>query len=219
MDIAKRTIKEQRIVDAAEKVFSTYGFKNTKMEEIAKEAGITKVTLYSYFQSKENLYLSITYRAFNLLIKAYEAIVEEYKEQPGIESAITMMEAFMDFCENNYLYSEAFLEYFAIIRSTSDGENTSKLTDAMQESLYFQKMQDIQFIPLKISSEQIQRGQKDGSIVNKQDPLFLSLHGWAMIIGHAKIMAASGSSSFFNIDLADMKRYNLKVGRMVLMSN
>jgi len=60
MNDAKRNAKENLIIDAAERVFSVVGFKNAKMENIAAEASITKVTLYSYFQSKENLYLALT---------------------------------------------------------------------------------------------------------------------------------------------------------------
>ena len=71
MNDAKRSAKENLIVDAAERVFSVVGFKNAKMENIATEAGITKVTLYSYFQSKENLYLALTYRGLQLLNDKY----------------------------------------------------------------------------------------------------------------------------------------------------
>ncbi len=60
----KRISKEEAIISAAEKVFGEVGYKNAKMEEVAAVAGITKVTLYSYFQSKENLYMAITLRGF-----------------------------------------------------------------------------------------------------------------------------------------------------------
>ncbi len=33
------------------------------MEDIALDAGITKVTLYSYFKSKDNLIMAVTYKA------------------------------------------------------------------------------------------------------------------------------------------------------------
>ena len=60
----KRISKEESIITAAEKVFSEVGYKNAKMEEVASVAGITKVTLYAYFQSKENFYMAITFRGF-----------------------------------------------------------------------------------------------------------------------------------------------------------
>ncbi|EOD01907.1 TetR/AcrR family transcriptional regulator [Caldisalinibacter kiritimatiensis] len=61
--------KEERrlsIINAAIKVFCEYGFHKSKMEDIAKEAGIGKGTIYEYFDSKKNLFqemiiFSITY--------------------------------------------------------------------------------------------------------------------------------------------------------------
>ena len=77
MKDSKRAIKEANIIEAAERVFAVVGFKNAKMEDIAAEAGITKVTLYSYFQSKENLYLAITYKSLQLLIDEFYRVIEK----------------------------------------------------------------------------------------------------------------------------------------------
>ncbi|MBW1973970.1 MAG: TetR/AcrR family transcriptional regulator [Deltaproteobacteria bacterium] len=46
----------ERILDAALKVFSTKGYYETKMDWIAREAGVGKGTLYRHFKSKEELY-------------------------------------------------------------------------------------------------------------------------------------------------------------------
>ena len=134
-----RNIKQDNIIDAAETVFSKKGFRNSKMEEISQEAGITKVTLYSYFQSKENLYLAITYRAVCSIIDAYEATIKEYADKTGLETSIALMKTFMNFCENNFLYSEALLDYFSLVRSTDAGTNKHKFTTALSESSYFKK--------------------------------------------------------------------------------
>ena len=45
MKNSKKSLKEAKIIEAAERVFNAVGFKNAKMEDIASEAGITKVTL------------------------------------------------------------------------------------------------------------------------------------------------------------------------------
>ena len=72
----KRNIKENSIIDAAEKVFSKQGFANTKMEDVAKALGMSKGTIYFYFNSKENLYMAITYRAFQALIEAFYIVLK-----------------------------------------------------------------------------------------------------------------------------------------------
>jgi len=48
--------KRQGFVDAAFQVFSEMGFEHASMSEIAARAGGSKATLYSYFQSKEEMF-------------------------------------------------------------------------------------------------------------------------------------------------------------------
>ena len=220
MNDAKRCAKENLIVDAAERVFSVVGFKNAKMENIATEAGITKVTLYSYFQSKENLYLALTYRGLQLLNDKYYQTIDQYKNSKGIDCVVALIETFMDFCSDNYLYSEALLDYFALVRSTSAGKNTAKLTVATKESIYYTKLFDIQNLPFKLTVKEIQRGQQDGSIISKIDPMVQTLHGWATVIGYAKVITASGdhATPLFNVNLDDVKKLNLGVARALLGS-
>lgn len=46
----------ERIVEAAQKVFSAKGYHNTRMEDIAEEVGVSKRTLYIYYENKEELF-------------------------------------------------------------------------------------------------------------------------------------------------------------------
>ena len=218
MNSSKKAEKESRIIEAAEKVFASVGFKNARMEDIAKECGITKVTLYSYFQSKENLYLAITYKALQLLNENYYRTIDEYKSKPGIDCTVALLKTFMDFCENNFLYSEALLDYFSLVRSTSSGKDQAKLTTATKESIYYMKLQDIHNLPFKLTAKEIERGVRDGSIKKDIDPMFSTLHGWTMVIGYVKVMAASGASTapIFHYSLEDLKEYNLKLARLLL---
>ena len=48
-------MKEEQIIKAAKGLFTKYGLKKVSMDEIASEAGVTKKTVYTYFQSKEEL--------------------------------------------------------------------------------------------------------------------------------------------------------------------
>ena len=51
--------KKKKIMDTAVEVFGEKGFKNSTISEIAKKAGVGDATIYEYFQSKEELLLSI----------------------------------------------------------------------------------------------------------------------------------------------------------------
>jgi len=51
-----KTEKQQKIFQAALKVFARYGFKKTTVEDVATEVGMTKSNLYFYVTSKRDLY-------------------------------------------------------------------------------------------------------------------------------------------------------------------
>lgn len=212
----KRLTKEAAIITAAEKVFSKYGYKNAKMEDVAKYAGITKVTLYSYFQSKENLYMALTYKGYQKLLNGYYQVIDKYKNKSGLIAYLALLDRFMDFSSENFLYNEALLNYFSTIRSG----NEQKLTDAIKDSIYFKKMQDVHNILFKLGAKEIIRGKEDGSILNKFDPMFLSLHAWSMIVGYSKVLVASGNreTSIFHIKMSNLKKITLQTAKLTLIS-
>ncbi|WP_330970248.1 TetR/AcrR family transcriptional regulator, partial [Lysobacter sp. A3-1-A15] len=51
-DLAKRAA----ILDAAKSMFTQYGFGGASMDQIAAEAGVSKLTVYSHFGDKETLF-------------------------------------------------------------------------------------------------------------------------------------------------------------------
>jgi TetR/AcrR family fatty acid metabolism transcriptional regulator len=62
--IDKRTI----ILDAALKTFVKRGYPETKVAEIASEAGVAEGTIYNYFQSKEALLLALFDEKWGMII-------------------------------------------------------------------------------------------------------------------------------------------------------
>ncbi|HMK54361.1 MAG TPA: TetR/AcrR family transcriptional regulator [Methanobacteriaceae archaeon] len=55
-----KDVVRSKITQAAFNVFSQKGYHDSKMDEIAKEAGLSKPTLYKYFNSKKDLLKSIS---------------------------------------------------------------------------------------------------------------------------------------------------------------
>ena len=47
------------ILNASKILFTEYGYKKVSMDEIAKEAHVTKKTVYTYFKDKEALLLTL----------------------------------------------------------------------------------------------------------------------------------------------------------------
>ncbi|MBR6395680.1 MAG: helix-turn-helix transcriptional regulator, partial [Lachnospiraceae bacterium] len=48
--------KQDRMINAALRVFSQYGYRHASTDEIVREAGISKGLLFHYFESKKGLY-------------------------------------------------------------------------------------------------------------------------------------------------------------------
>jgi AcrR family transcriptional regulator len=59
--LADRNAKRRQILDGARKVFLAHGFDAASMGEIARKAGVSKGTLYVYFESKERLFEAIAH--------------------------------------------------------------------------------------------------------------------------------------------------------------
>jgi AcrR family transcriptional regulator len=53
---SKSALKAHLILQAAEKLFCDLGFADTSMDAIAKEAGVSKQTVYSHFGTKNDLF-------------------------------------------------------------------------------------------------------------------------------------------------------------------
>src|SRR5919204_3182511 len=51
--------RKAQLLRVARKVFGTKGFHGVSMEDVAREAGVTKPILYDHFSSKEALYLAL----------------------------------------------------------------------------------------------------------------------------------------------------------------
>lgn len=54
-DLAKRAA----ILDAAKRIFTQSGFDGTSMDQVASEAGVSKLTVYSHFGDKEGLFSAV----------------------------------------------------------------------------------------------------------------------------------------------------------------
>ncbi|RKY46233.1 MAG: hypothetical protein DRP91_09295, partial [Candidatus Neomarinimicrobiota bacterium] len=67
--------KIDKIVETGKKLFYRYGIKKVSVEEICKEAGISKATFYKYFKNKVDLALFILREIFDNAWKEYCDIV------------------------------------------------------------------------------------------------------------------------------------------------
>lgn len=67
-------MKKEQIVEAARKLFTKYGYKKVSMDEIAKEAGVTKKTVYAYFKDKDELFKYFIFEEVDVMKKLVKEV-------------------------------------------------------------------------------------------------------------------------------------------------
>jgi AcrR family transcriptional regulator len=71
-------VKRQQILEGANRVFSQMGFDAASMNDITREAGVSKGTIYVYFDSKEELFLELCIHYRDILFAdIYQALETE----------------------------------------------------------------------------------------------------------------------------------------------
>lgn len=65
---SKRGEREKRILDAAIELLQKWGYRKTTLEDIAREAGVAKGTIYLYWPTREKLFMAIIEREESKLL-------------------------------------------------------------------------------------------------------------------------------------------------------
>lgn len=153
--------KEQRLNDiknAAERIFLTgKAFESITMDEIAKEAELSKGTLYLYFKTKEDLYFAVHLRAMDFMkTKLMENITPELK---GLQIIEAIGKSYINF-------SMEFPEYFILMSQKKVFHSSEEISE--NESLKCCINSGISI--LDFIAKSIEKGQIDGSIRKDLDP-------------------------------------------------
>ncbi len=72
--MTKGDITRKKILEAAEEIFSNKGLAGARVDEIAKMAGVNKRMIYAYFESKENLYVTVLKIVYSRLAELEKTI-------------------------------------------------------------------------------------------------------------------------------------------------
>lgn len=126
----RREQKKESILNAAWELFIQFGYNKVSIAEIAKKASVSQVSIYNFFNSKENLYFELLNRILDKYYQELFQIMEssdtiKLKFEKLLTARINFFESFSmrllldngNFKENilkdNYTkFSEAFLKLF-----------------------------------------------------------------------------------------------------------
>lgn len=74
----RKDARPEEIISAALEVFADRGFAATKLEDVARKAGVTKGTIYLYFENKEALFKALIRQTIVPVIAKGEAIAQAF---------------------------------------------------------------------------------------------------------------------------------------------
>jgi len=119
MRAKSKTAKRDAILDAAERLFARFGFRRTSVDDVAREAGIAKGSVYLHFEGKEAMLTAVLAR----IIEEAErrCIAAEAAKTPFPERLYGLLEAQLAFVYERVGRSDHLMELHAA-RSRRDAE-------------------------------------------------------------------------------------------------
>jgi AcrR family transcriptional regulator len=75
----KRDIIREKILTAAETVFERHGYDKTILDDLGREAGMNKTSLYYYYPNKEEIFAAVIHRQSEAYIQALESKIAKKK--------------------------------------------------------------------------------------------------------------------------------------------
>ncbi|MEX2591950.1 MAG: TetR/AcrR family transcriptional regulator [Anditalea sp.] len=186
MGANERQRKEKEIVESAVKLFSSKSYHATKMDEVAKQAKMSKGLIYFYFKNKEDLYMAVTKKAFEELRDVFKE-THRIKGKNGLEMITDLVNNFFKFTTENRMFHEAILNFMGIMALYNDEILRSKIDPFILESSNFKQLLDTHHDPAKIGTQIISLGIRDGSMRPDLQPETTFYTVWTMMIGYERL--------------------------------
>jgi AcrR family transcriptional regulator len=103
--------RPEEILDAALRVFARRGLHDATLEEVAKEAGISKGTIYLYYKNKEDLFVAAAHR----VVPTPDEIYQEQNGAPAANSSLYHLLRQVARTAYRRLCTPAYLAFFSMM--------------------------------------------------------------------------------------------------------
>lgn len=175
MDVVERRQRDKQerresILEAAERAFIRKGVASTTMEDVAREAELSKGALYLYFQSKDELFLTIALRALSEFERLYGAALASTNES-GFASLQAGLRQYVRYAKEQGPRFRAAMSWATVEYPLDD---TSAL---------FAEYRAVNGRIHQMATDVIVRGQADGSIRADVSPERLGVLLWGSTLG------------------------------------
>ncbi len=176
----------EKILDAALTIISEHGYKFFSMRKLARRLGMSATTIYNYYSSKDELYLMILTKGFDMLYKGLLKIFNTY-ESPG-EKLGEMIRAYVSFGINNE-------NYYNIMFTSDAPKYRDYIGTDIEPVAYFEKQTALQLVDIAAKGVQELAGTSPG--IAPDDARYAAIKIWSFLHG---IIALSNSRVLREID-------------------
>ncbi|PKG22644.1 TetR/AcrR family transcriptional regulator [Niallia nealsonii] len=143
--------KKEAIFSATVRMINEIGFVNVSMSKIAKAAGVSTSTLYTYYENKEDMFRKVY---MDVKMQMHSAC------NRGISKDETVKQSVRKICENLLEFMQEHKDYFFFIEQSS---NSPLVTPIMHKEIEVQSQETI---------EVFERGIQEG-ILKRTSPILL----------------------------------------------
>jgi len=161
----EREERRMQIISAAEHLFFENGYDQVSMEQIAREAELSKGTIFFYFKNKEALYFTIVLQGIRLL---HQMVFNVVNENDGL--AITKLGSLGS---AGIRFAREYPGYRSMIRLFKSGRFSLEYNDVSNNEVA--EITSYSDAMINLTEEIVKSGVKDGSIRSDIDPVELAI--------------------------------------------
>lgn len=179
---------KNRILEAAEKVFSEKGYYDAKVYQIAEIADVSVGTIYRFYDSKKELYVAVIRTKLERLEREVFSAIKEKRPEEAIEAYINTL---LNFFWNEKRFFELFMR--EVGRLVVPNEECLNLSDWYDR--YISRL-----------SEVVKKGIEEG--------VFKELHPKATVLaisGALKNLLYASLKGFVDLEPEEIKRTLLEI--------
>ena len=179
--------RREALLDAAHAAFARTGFRRTSMEDVAREAGVSRAALYLHFRNKEEIFRSLSERLHREALAGAEAALAE--GGPIGERVLRALEA-------------KGLRFLEIVAATPHGAELVETSSRVCGDIAAAKEERF----AKLLADALRRAGADGELALERAGLSAAAAAELLVQASRGVKASAASPAAYRRRLADLVR-------------
>ena len=117
----------RNLQEACKQSWTQYGYKKTSVDDLCKQAGISKGAFYLFFESKEALFCEVLCSVQEQICNAALEVIRKHKEKHGVAEALKLI--YREYDKNNFLYNPDSTDFTILMNKLSE-EQAEKIEES-----------------------------------------------------------------------------------------